>query len=81
MKNGRLSDKEESEKTLLLHYDKHENNFPPIFSIKIIAFFISFPHPREAGAFAIDAIIVVGVLEIEIAFCRGLETLDSRRWK
>jgi hypothetical protein len=36
------SEKEEKEKTLLLHYDKHENNFPPIFSIKIIAFFISF---------------------------------------
>lgn len=30
-----------AKKSLLLHYDKHENNFPPIFSIKIIAFSLS----------------------------------------
>lgn len=40
MKNGSLSEKgRKKKKSLLLHYDKHENNFPPIFSIKIIAFF------------------------------------------
>ena len=44
MKNGRVfwKGRERKKKTLLLHYDKHENNFPPIFSIKIIAFLISF---------------------------------------
>lgn len=64
-------------KSLLLHYDKHENNFPPIFSIKIIAsLFISLysslssilGETRQGFAAAASVIVVVGVLEIENAF-------------
>lgn len=38
-KKWRMEASEKERNSLLLHYDKHENNFPPIFSIKIIAFF------------------------------------------
>lgn len=76
--------KRKKEKTLLLHYDKHENNFPPIFSIKIIAFFISFrlvfAHSREQkkkpGKFAIDA-VVVSRFSLLLA-CSKLKSLSRR---
>lgn len=75
-------------KALLLHYDKHENNFPPIFSIKRIAFFISccffsLPSLGKASSLAIDAkaaaaVVVIGVLEIEIAFYSSASSKASR---
>lgn len=68
-------------KSLLLHYDKHENNFPPIFSIKIIAFFAFYSLALILGetrqGFAAAAADVVGVACLKLKSAVSvLETLE-----